>query len=221
MDFFDDKLLQDLGLPQGLDFGLLSEQDPFSSISEMNFSDFLGPDVLREFVDPVVSPLSQQPEQPTCYDEFDGFSACASSPASNPAPSFRSSSSKKSEMTDSASPPPAMLTRVRATAPPRAASAASSSVPKLHPSYAPSPSLAPRSPSSSVGGRGCPKRHRKTIQIKRQEQQGRLETLTSRNAKLQEAIRLAATEVSAARQTLYTVLKTARQGHLDAFSPAP
>lgn len=217
---FDDKLFQDMGV----DLSLFPDQDPFlnfSSIPEMNFADFVTPDVLRDFVEPVLSPMmAQLPEQPSCYDDFD--CGLALSPTPTPPPSFRSSAGpKRSELSAPAS-PSVPVTRMRSAVPTRAAAAAASA-PKLHPTYAPSPamSMSAHSPGSIGGGRGCPKRHRKTIQLKRQEQQGRLESLTTRNAKLQDAIRLAASEVSAARQTLYTVLKTAREGHLDAFSPAP
>lgn len=217
----DDKYFQDLGV----DLSLFPDQDPFlnfSNVPDLSFADFVTPDVLRDFSEPILSPMpAQLPEQPSCYDDFD--CGLALSPTPTPPPvSFRSSASpKRSELADHAAPSAAPATRMRSAVPTRAAAAAASA-PKLHPTYAPSPSLSIGSPGSSMGGgRGCPKRHRKTIQLKRQEQQGRLESLTTRNAKLQEAIRLASTEVSAARQTLYTVLKTARQGHLDAFSPAP
>eukprot|EP00048_Salpingoeca_helianthica_P022388 m.17952 g.17952 ORF g.17952 m.17952 type:complete len:219 (+) comp7249_c0_seq1:149-805(+) len=218
MDFssFDDKFFQDLNVDLG---PLVGSEDPFANISEMNFTDFLSADTLREFSDAVSSPpfASQVPDQPTCYDDFESVEA-SFSPPSNP-PSFRSMSSKISEP---ASPPAPPATRLRPSAVAQRAGSAMSSAPKLHPStYAPSPALSDTRGPTPIGVRGCPKRHRKTIQLKRQEQQSRLDTLNTRHTKLQEAVRVAANEVSAARQTLYTVLKTARMGHLEAFSPAP
>lgn len=68
--------------------------------------------------------------------------------------------------------------------------------------------------------RGGPKRHRKTIQRKRQEQMARLETLTAAQHELRETVRVAAEEVQHARRTLYSVLKTARQGALPLSRPA-
>lgn len=81
--------------------------------------------------------------------------------------------------------------------------------------------------------RGAPKRHRKTIQRKRQEQMARLDSLTAAQHDLRETVRMASEQVQLARHTLYTVLKTARQGglalsrpassmsHASAASPAP
>lgn len=218
MDFtLDDKFFQDLGV----DFGLMPDAaDPFANISEMNFGDFLDQDVLRDFEPSAMAPML--PEQPTCFDEFEGLSTTLS-PQSNPS-SLRSMSSKLSDAASSPPPqaPPSRMVRATVAAARSSAAAAaaalasSASSPKLHPTtYA-------SSPHAMAGGmRGCPKRHRKTIQIKRQEQQGRLDVLNTRHSKLQEAVRLAASEVTAARQTLYHVLKTARQGQLEAFSPAP
>ena len=60
--------------------------------------------------------------------------------------------------------------------------------------------------------RCCTKRKRKTIQRKRQEQQARLEMLTSQQRDLKEMVRVASAEVNLARRTLYNVLKTARTG---------
>ncbi len=165
------------------------------------------------------SPLaSQLPEQPTCYDDFDGTESPLSPPSS-----FRSASSKLSELSEPGSPQTAPSRLRSSTSSQRSApSSAATLAPKLHPStYAASPALSDMRGPTPIGLRGCPKRHRKTIQIKRQEQQTRLESLNSRHTKLQEAVRLAATEVRVARQTLYAVLKTARQGNLEAFSPAP
>lgn len=66
------------------------------------------------------------------------------------------------------------------------------------------------SESPNVERRGCPKRQRKTIQRKRQEQMARLESLAAAQQGLREVVRQASEEVSAARRTLYTLLKTAK-----------
>lgn len=62
--------------------------------------------------------------------------------------------------------------------------------------------------------RGCPKRRRKTIQLKRQEQLSRLETLSVVQHELRDIVRVASEEVSNARRTLYNVLKSHRDGLL-------
>lgn len=106
-----------------------------------------------------------------------------------------------------------------------------------HPSMHPSSSSSSHNGNNTSGGnkagaammsvpmvstaRSCPKRKRKTIQRKRQEQQARLESLTTHQRDLQEMVRLAAEEVSVARRTLYNVLKTARQGSGGGVTPAP
>ncbi len=67
-----------------------------------------------------------------------------------------------------------------------------------------------------MGVRGCPKRKRKTIQRKRQEAQAKIESLTGAQRELKELVRVASEEVGNARRTLYTVLKSARNGAIAA-----
>jgi len=233
----DDKTIQDLN---GLDFNFAD--DLFSDGIDQPLGDILG---MREFSDSyATSPGSQG--MATCFDEFE-LAAPLSPPLSTLImQSFASNDSNSIKV----NPISVGVSATASNTPPNGRSHShmgsslrpqlSIGAPKLHgragSSFSSSAAAAAGMGSASSGrissgrssagmvGRGCPKRHRKTIQIKRQEQTGRLDTLNSRHNKLKDAIKVATEEVSAARHTLYTVLKNARQGRLDkidALSPAP
>lgn len=91
----------------------------------------------------------------------------------------------------------------------------STMAPTLHPSGRNAQRSLPLQTVRDAGARGCPKRKRKTIQRKRQEQLARLEQLTNNQRELKEIVRVASEEVSKARRALYSVLKSAQQGRLE------
>eukprot|EP00047_Mylnosiga_fluctuans_P013581 m.32272 g.32272 ORF g.32272 m.32272 type:complete len:228 (-) comp4975_c0_seq2:191-874(-) len=217
--------------------------DDFSSLFDLdpNLGFALAPDMLMDSDDAALSLLSEplDPSLPWAgpvslvrqdsYSDFDFGQLSRATPTSAPSTDNTMSPASSPLSADSPASNNAVAVPQRLTAPSPRASLSSAArtvptAPSLHPSSARGAIRANDSSARmamSSGMRGCPKRKRKTIQRKRQEQVQRIEQLTTSQRDLKELVRVAAEEVRNARRTLYNVLKTARQGQLNIDLPLP
>lgn len=144
-----------------------------------------------------------------------GFASAAPS-AVPPGPSFLLSEPSSPSSSSAPQSPPASHVRLLPAVPAAVAALHPSSLSNSQSVRRGVDAVARAAPAAGRVGSGCPKRKRKTIQRKRQEQMTRLETLTATQHSLQKIVREASAEVRNARRTLYAVLKTARNGGLAA-----